>query len=190
MRRWLLYDGGVNFASIGAKALTGWGGNTLTWLGFRSLVGQRRENMEFRLQDSYNYSDKTSGRTWVPADTDKADPALRDATNPDPVLKEITRADRDAYAIDLDAKSVAEQQDLLKEFYDKYLVRKTKKGDKYDSSNNQLMMSWQPRYYFFGLTQGNQDKNPTPPQTVGWEDYINNGANGTFDPLVETAAAE
>ena len=190
MRRWLLYDGGVNFASIGAKALTGWGGNTLNWLGFKSLVGQRRENMEFRLQDSYNYSDKTSGRTWVPADTDKADPALRDATNPDPVLKEITRAVRDAYAIDLDAKSVAEQQDLLKEFYDKYLVRKTKKGDKYDSSNNQLMMSWQPRYYFFGLTQGNQDKNPTLPQTVGWEDYINNGANGTFDPLVETAAAE
>ncbi len=47
-------------------------------------------------------------------------------------------------------------------------------------------MTWQTRYYFFGLTQGNQDANPTLPQTAGWEDSKNGGANGTFDP----AAAE
>ncbi len=27
-------------------------------------------------------------------------------------------------------------------------------------------------------------------QTIGWEDYNNGGANGTFDPLAEGTAAE
>lgn len=188
MRRWLLYDGGTGFAAIGAKALTGWGGNTLTWLGFKSLIGTRRERLEFRLQDEYNYTDGTSGRQWpIKGST----PAEREADNPDPILKkEMTRAERDAYAVDLSENAIkkqplAEQLDNLKTFYDKYLVRKTKKGDGYDSNNTQLVMTWQPRYYFFGLTQGNQDANPTLPQTVGWEDSKNGGSNGTFDPLAE-----
>lgn len=188
MRRWLLYDGGANFASIGARTLTGWGGNTLTWLGFKSLVGQRRENMEFRLKDQYNYADGTSGRTWATGNNTSA--AERDATNPDPILKEMTRSERDAYAVDLSesaikAQPLAEQLETLKSFYDQYLVRKTKKGDGYDSNNTQLTMTWQPRYYFFGLTQGNQDANSTLPQTVGWEDSKNAGANGTFEPAAE-----
>ncbi len=186
MRRWLLYDGGVDFASIGATTLTGWGGNTLTWLGFKSLVGQRRERMEFRLRDDLNYTDGTSGMTWKPADEDKYDPALRDKTNPDPIIQKglLTRAERDAYAIDL-TKDVAEQQDKLKEFYETYLVRKMKKGDGYDSNNNALTMTWKPRYYFYGLTSNNQDSNPTLLQTVGWKDIMNGNANGTFDPLAE-----
>lgn len=188
MRRWLMYDGGANFAALGSRALTGWGGNTLNWLGFKSLVGQRREQMEFRLQDDYNYTDGTSGRTWA---IKGSTPAEREADNPDPVLKLMTRAERDAYAVDLsesakNTKPLAEQLENLKSFYDKYLVRKMKKGDSYDSNNSQLTMTWQPRYYFFGLTQGNQDANPTLPQTAGWEDSKNGGANGTFDP----AAAE
>ena len=102
----------------------------------------------------------------------------------------MTRAERDAYAVDLSENAkkkqpLAEQLAHLKEFYDKYLVRKTKKGDSYDSNNTQLVMTWQPRYYFFGLTQGNQDANPTLPQTVGWEDSKNGGSNGAFDPLAE-----
>lgn len=191
MRRWLLYDGGTGFAAIGGRALTGWGGNTLTWLGFKSPVGTRRENMEFRLKDQYNYTDGTSGREWK---VTGATPAERENANPDPVLKAnmggLTRAERDAYAVDLSESAIktqplAEQLDHLKEFYDKYLVRKTKKGDAYDSNNAQLTMTWKPRYYFFGLTQGNQDANPTLPQTVGWEDSKNAGANGTFDPAAE-----
>ncbi len=190
LRRWLLYDGGANFASIGAKPLTGWGGNTNTWLGFKSLVGQRRDRIEFRLQDQYNYTDGTSGRTWS---ITSAVAAERDANNPDPIIKLMARADRDAYAVDLSENAIkktalAEQLENLKGFYQTYLKRKTIKGDSYDSSNNQLTMTWQPHYYFYGLTQGNQDKNPTLPQNVGWEDYINNGANGTFDPAVDVVA--
>ena len=185
MRRWLLYDGGTDFASIGSKPLTGWGGNTLTWLGFKSLVGQRREKLEFRLIDKYNYPDGESGRTWATEGT----PETREATNPDLLVKEIGRAVRDEYAVDL-SESAIKQQPLdeqlahLKEFYSKYLIRKTVKGDNYDSNNMPLNISWKPRYYFLGLTQNNQTTNPTLPQTVGWEDAQNGGANGTFDPAL------
>ena len=186
MRRWLLFDGGANFESIGARKLTGWGGNTCTWLGVTPMNGQRRDNMEFRLQDEYNYTDGTSGRTWAPTSTD---PAERDASNPDPIIKRMTRAERDAYAVDLSETLVTspldDQLEKLTEFYDQYLVRKTVKGDGYDSNNTQLVIDFKPRYYILGLTQSAQANNPTMEQTVGWEDYSRGGAPGTFDPLAE-----
>lgn len=187
MRRWLLFDGGANFASIGAKQLTGWGGNTCTWLGVTPFNDQRRENMEFRLKDEYNYTDGTSGRTWT---VSSAVPAERDANNPDPIIKLMSRSERDAYAVDLSeskikAEPIEDQLNKLKEFYDKYLVRKTKKGDSYDSNNSQLYIKFEPRYYILGLTQSAQTNNPTLEQTVGWEDYNRGGAPGTFDPLAE-----
>ena len=185
MRRWLLFDGGANFASIGAKKLTGWGGNTCTWLGFTPLAGQRRENMEFRLVDQYNYTDGQSGRTW---NLTSAIPSEREKDNPDPLLTGanpvLTRSARDAYAIDL-RNDITVEQEKLKGFYQQYLVRKTKKGDSYDSANNQLTMTWNPRYYFYGLTESAQINNPTMEQTVGWDDYQHGGSAGTFDPLAE-----
>ena len=42
-----------------------------------------------------------------------------------------------------------------------------------------------PRYYFLGFAEGAQKANQTLPQTIGWADYNNGGANGTFDPLAE-----
>lgn len=195
MRRWLLFDGGKDFGKIGAVELTGWGGNTCTWLGVKPMNGQRRENMEFRLKDDYNYSDGTSGREWR---VNSSVPAERDKDNPDPIIggnsPKMSRADRDAYAVDLSEKSIKkisldEQLESLKEFYSTYLVRKTKKGDGYDSGNSQLYIEFEPRYYFLGLTQSAQINNPTMLQTVGWEDY-KQGGNGTFDPLVERVIAE
>ena len=191
MRRWLLFDGGANFASIGAKQLTGWGGNTCTWLGVQPFNDQRRENMEFRLKDEYNYTDGKSGRTW---EFTSAVPAEREAGNPDKIIggktPEMTREERDAYAVDLSEKNIKEQPLVdqlanLKEFYDKYLVRKTKKGDGYDSNNTQLYIKFEPRYYILGLTQSAQTNNPSLEQTIGWEDYTKGGAPGTFDPLAE-----
>lgn len=186
MRRWLLFDGGVNFASIGAKALTGWGGNTCTWLGVTPMEGKRNENMEFRLKDEYNYTDGQSGQKY--GSTYAIGTADHEKDNPDPLIGTanpiMTRDARDAYALDL-TKDITEGQEKLKEFYQNYLVRKTKKGDGYDSNNTQLMRTWKPRYYFYGLTQSAQINNATLLQTVGWEDYQNGGSNGTFDPLAE-----
>jgi len=169
--------------------LTGWGGNTCTWLGFKPFVGQRRDEFVFRLQDKYNYTDGTSGRTWPFNAGD--DTETKDKTNPDPILKSnmggLTRAERDAYAVDPNEAVVKESFDTqlenLKSFYDKYLVRKKIKGDPYDSSNTPLTMSWNPRYYIWGFTQNEQINNPELPQTVGWEDYYHSGSNGTYEPL-------
>ncbi|MDR0541302.1 MAG: RagB/SusD family nutrient uptake outer membrane protein [Dysgonamonadaceae bacterium] len=50
MRRWLLWDGGSNFSSVdGAPAswtLSGFGGNTCTYLGVEPFNGKRRDNFE------------------------------------------------------------------------------------------------------------------------------------------------
>ena len=191
MRRWLLFDGGTGLAATGGKALTGWGGNTCTYLGFKPFVGQRRDEFVFRLQNKYNYTDGTSGRTWPFTAGDNTE--KKDATNPDPVLKAsmggLTRAERDAYAVDLSEtivkKPLEEQLENLKSFYDQFLVRKKIKGDAYDSNNTPLTMTWNARYYFWGYTQQEQINNPELPQTVGWEDYNKGGANGTYDPLAE-----
>ena len=47
-------------------------------------------------------------------------------------------------------------------------------------------MNFLPRYYLFGFTEGSMNNNTALPQTIGWEDTNNGGANGTFDPLSDT----
>ena len=78
-------------------------------------------------------------------------------------------------------KQIAE----LAEWYKTYLVMKVQKGDAYDSNKNHLFMNFRPKYYFLGFTSGASNANKALPQTIGWGDYNNGGANGTFDPLAE-----
>lgn len=163
LRRWMLYDGGTGKVDNAPSTwtLTGWGGNTCTWLGFKQLNGQRRETMEFRVADAYGV-----GGTTV---------------NDDPLVNAgVERCD----AIDL-TEDLTEQQEVLKEWYSKYLVRKEKKGDARDSNQIDLYINFLPRYYFLGLGSAAQSNNSLLPQTIGWEDYNNGGADGTFDPLAE-----
>lgn len=173
-RRWLLFDGdgngggdlpGVEGAPAGWK-LTGWDGNTCKWMEFIPLNGQRRDNIEYRVRNEH--SNGLGGNSWAIG-----------GQNPDP-LKDVKRPD----ALDL-SKDIATAQDKLKEFYDTYLIRKKKKGDSYDSNKGELYMTFYPYYYFLGFVQNAQSANPTLKQTVGWGDYMNGGANGTFDPLAE-----
>lgn len=163
MRRWLLFDGGANFASIGAKALTGWGGNTCTWLGFKPFNGQRRENMEFRTADAYG----VGGTNY----------------ESDPLVKAGVVRPK---GVDL-RKKLAPQLEELKSWYQANLVRKDKKGDSRlaqgDNSKVDLYVKFLPKYYFLGFNSGTSTANPKLRQTVGWEDSNNGGAMGTFDPL-------
>lgn len=163
MRRWLLFDGGANFASIGAKALTGWGGNTCTWLGFKPFNGQRRENMEFRTADAYGIG----GTNY----------------ESDPLVKAGVVRPK---GVDL-RKDLAPQLEELKSWYQANLVRKDKKGDSRlaqgDNSKVDLYVKFLPKYYFLGFDSGTSTANPKLRQTVGWEDTNNGGAMGTFDPL-------
>lgn len=160
LRRWMLFDGGEGQAALNASwELTGWGGNTCTYLGFTALNGQRRENMEFRVADAYGIG----GTTY------DSDP-----------LYNVERCE----AVDL-REDLDEQLETLKSWYETYLVRKKKKGDAYTSDEAEEYISFLPRYYFLGLSQGAQNNNQDLPQTIGWEDYNNANAAGTFDPLAE-----
>jgi hypothetical protein len=103
MRRWLLWDGGANFSQVeGAPAswtLSGFGGNTCSFLGVEPFNGKRRDNIEFRANATA-------------AEADGQDPIL--ASRPAPLdLKN-----------DLNA-----QFTNLAAFYDSYLTRKVRRGD-------------------------------------------------------------
>jgi len=166
LRRWMLFDGGTGVSDIeGAPdswTLTGWGGNTCTYLGITPLNGQRRETIEYRTADAYGVGSTTASS--------------------DPLV--VAGVERCA-PVDLSSTTLTltEQLDTLKSWYDKYLVYKEKKGDSYDSNKVPLYMKYLAKYYFFGFTQGAMINNTMLPQTIGWEDYNNGNANGTFDPL-------
>ncbi len=168
LRRWMLFDGGTGKVS-GAPAswnLTGWGGNTCTYLGFAPLNGQRRENLEFRVKADYNNG--LGGTEWG-----------INREDPDP-LKDVERPE----AVDL-RNDLSDQFTELKSFYNQYLERNKKKGDAYDSNHSELYMKFLPKYYFLGFTQGAMSSNATLPQNIGWGDYNAGGSDGTFDPLAE-----
>lgn len=170
LRRWMLFDGGAERAEGAPDTWvpSGWNGNTCTYLGFKQLNGQRRDNLEFRVSSNHE-SKGLGGTSWE-----------INGVNPDP-LKDVTRPD----ALDLRQADISSQQNKLVEFYNTYLTRKMKKGDAYTTDHTPKYMNFLPRYYFLGFAEGAQKANQTLPQTIGWADYNNGGANGTFDPLAE-----
>jgi hypothetical protein len=173
MRRWMLFDGGT-MTEPQADAdtekqtipdswkVTGWGGNTCTWLGFTPWNGQRRERVEFRTADQFG----VGGTTF----------------DSDPLVKAgVARPD----GVNFSQADINTQLTTLKAWYNTNLVTSYKLGDSRDSQKNALYNAFRPKYYFLGLSQGAQSHNPGLPQTIGWADYNNGGANGTFDPLAE-----
>lgn len=163
MRRWLLFDGGADFSSISGCPddwkLTGWGGNTCTWLGFKPFNGQRRENMEFRVADAYGLGSTTYAS--------------------DPLVKAgVTRPS----GVDL-RQSLTSQIETLATWYKANLVRKVRKGDSYNSAHIPEYIDFRPNYYLLGFSQGVSAAGKQLKQTIGWEDYNQGGSMGTFDPL-------
>ena len=183
MRRWMLFDGGTGTVA-GAPAtwtLTGWGGNTCTWLGVKPFNGQHRDNMEFMVK---NVTEKGAD-TWT------------DWNNmPDPIAKTLisdgTVTDwnsfktwRSEYAVDLNntkADELDAQLEHLQEFYNQYLTRKLKTGD-LNGSNTIDYIKFSPRYYLLGIPSGALSNNTTMLQTYGWEDT--QGHSEFCDPLAE-----
>jgi hypothetical protein len=82
-------------------------------------------------------------------------------------------------------QELAPQLESLKAWYQENLVVKVRKGDGRDSQHNDLYMNFRPKYYFLGLSSGAQNSNKGLAQTIGWEDYNNGNAAGTFDPFAE-----
>ena len=163
MRRWMLFDGGAVKVPGAPESwtLTGWGGNTCTWLGFKQFNGQRRERMEFRVADKWG----TGSTTY------ESDPLL------------VNNVERCA-PIDL-RKPIAEQQEVLKGWYNDNLKRKDNKGDGRNADHiTDLTIDYRAKYYFLGFSLGAMNRNDSRlQQTIGWTD--NRSGNGTFDPLAE-----
>ena len=173
MRRWLLWDGGENQSTLKASwALTGFGGNTLTYLYGAAAADykvKRCQGIEVRLSHAQT-ADQTDGKdkeTW-PA-IFAARPTALDI-NKDDVVTTIT------------AGGVAgtTPMDILKAFYTTYLTRKTTRVD----GDETYKPEWKPEYYFIGFSTSASKANLSLPNNIGWTDY-NTGAMGTFDPLAE-----
>lgn len=65
LRRWMLFDGGAERAEGAPDTWvpSGWNGNTCTYLGFKQLNGQRRDNLEFRVSSTHE-SKGLGGTSW------------------------------------------------------------------------------------------------------------------------------
>lgn len=196
MRRWMLFDGGA-VSVPGAPSswtLTGWGGNTCTWLGVKQFNGQRRERIEFRTADQYGI-----GTTqW------NSDPLLKNAlqtaaeayhaAHPEVSVNEAKNLSEVFYAaaatvrpegVDL-RNELGPQLETLKAWYQANLVTSIKRGDDYNSQHALMHINFRPKYYFLGFSQGASSANKGLPQTIGWEDY-NTGGMGTYDPFEPTS---
>ncbi|MGV8136749.1 MAG: RagB/SusD family nutrient uptake outer membrane protein [Mangrovibacterium sp.] len=163
MRRWMLWDGGEGQSTLNSTwALTGFDGNTCTYLGVQPLNGKRRTGIELRVADNYGYAAKANDK----------DP-LKAAS--------VTRPAALNLMTDVTTIGGTNAIDKLADFYRNSLKRKTTRLD----GDPTYTISFQPKYYIIGFKTNMQHNNTQLKQTIGWEDYMNGGAPGTFDPLAE-----
>ena len=160
-RRWMLFDGGTETfdGEPTSWKLTGFGGNTCTYLGVTPLNGQRRHEIVIytrSLGDQKN----------------DADPVLEKRP------KALSLTEGLTYDDDAEEYGSNEAMDLA-DFYAAYLKRKDVNVDTNDDTKG---IKFLPQYYFIGFKQSAMQTNPTLLQTVGWHDY-SHGKPGEFDPL-------
>ena len=157
MHRWMLFDGGQGQGSIKPSwALTGFGGNTCSYLGVKPLNGTKRHQIVLYCT-SVGATDPTTGLRPEALSLDE------DMTYNNGVYND-------------------EKVQKLAEFYQTYLARK---DANLDGNDDALTIQYRPTYYFLGLRQNAMQTNPTLHQTVGWHDLGRN-ADGLFDPLSDT----
>lgn len=163
MRRWMLFDGGVGQSTLKSSwALSGFGGNTCTYLGVSPLNGTKRHQIIL-------YATVTATK-----DND-SDPLL--LLRPEALTLDEDMSYDESTGTYADSKVRA-----LAEFYDNNLNRK---DANLDGNDDALTINFRPQYYFLGLKENAMQMNVTLHQTVGWHDLSRN-ADGLFDPLSDT----
>jgi len=159
MRRWMLWDGGAGQSTLNSSwALTGFNGNTCTYLNLEPLNGKRRTGIEVRVSNAV-----TGGGI-----------ALQEPGKDPIIANSIVRPA--AWDLNKDFTTLGNALEL---FYRYNLTRKTRSVD-----TSGKVISFRPEYYFIGLVPGAQKNNVTLLQTIGWTD-AQIGGLGTFDPLAE-----
>ncbi len=174
MRRWMLWDGGVGQESINPSwKVTGFSGNTCTYLGVAPLNGQRRTGIEVCVADKLGQAAENDGSDPIAAQGISRPAAINLMT--DATLSKVVADDQDPSEVP--NKAI----DNLADFYREFLHRKTTRVD----GDLSYTISFKPQYYFIGFKTNMQANNVTLKQTIGWPDSRNGGANGTYDPLAE-----
>lgn len=170
-RRWMLFDGGAEIPA-GAPAtwnVSGWGGNTCTWLGIAPLNGKRRENYEFH----------------ITYDAGMGAGIGEDLTNGDPLTIVAGIARPAAIDFRQEGEALTAQFDALKAWYGQYLACKIYSGDAYNEETGiDYAITWRPHYYFVGFRK--PESLEKFEQTIGWDKT--DGSWGTFDPLAANTA--
>lgn len=163
MRRWLLFDGGVGHEALGSNfRLSGWGGNTCTYLGLTPTIGRAK----------HHYIEIYVKEHTADAEDFKSDP-LQKLINRNSVYAGLNLQDRE--------KANNQGQDELKTFYETYFERKDRDAEGNEEAET---VRWLPEFYIFGLCNSAMVNNPTLYQNIGWTD-ISHGGNGIYDPLEE-----
>ena len=162
MHRWMLFDGGVGQESLKSSwAVSGFGGNTCTWLGVTPLNSQKRHSIVLYC---------TTAQATDPAFASR--PAALTLDEPMNVYDAATATNVYSNA----------RVEALANWYDANLERKDVNADGNDDA---LTIKYLPKYYFLGLKRNAMENNVTLHQTVGWHDLGRN-ADGQFDPLSDT----
>lgn len=197
MRRWMLFDGGQGTVD-GAPAswkLSGEITNTCEWLGVKPFNGQRRENMEFHTKYIGGTTYDSDGLATPIYEQLVESKMSETGASRENIEKQYgaefkAQAFKEAMAkrpdgVDFRKADIVSQLQTLAEWYSKNLTWKEKRGDGYDSNHNLLYINFRPNYYFLGIPMNAATTDKQLQQTLGWGDYNNGGANGTFDPLAE-----
>lgn len=167
MRRWMLWDGGVGQEALKATwKLTGYSGNTCSYLGVEPLNGKRRTGIEVQVSaSSVGQAEEKEGKDPILAKGIARPTALN-------LMRDVTVAN--------DGTATDGPIDRLAAFYRSYLNRKTTRVD----GDLQFTILFRPNYYLLGFRTNMQKNNVKLEQTIGWVDFMKN-IPGEFDPLAE-----
>ena len=175
--RWMLFDGGAGQTEIenapSTWTLTGFGGNTCTYLGVTPLNDISLHRLEMHIDPAVYMGSRAPESDPFDKGVLKKPTALTLAedftTSVKPETQELEYADANVKA--------------LAEFYLNYLVRKdivtqTKMNlEETDYAKPQ----WDKKCYLMGLQSADESNNPNVAQTIGWSSTF--GGAGHFDPL-------
>lgn len=182
VRRWMLFDGGVGQETICPNwKLTGFDGNTCTYLGVTPLNGVKRHRIEIFAKDFV--AKKANNVIDANNTVTTAYDALYDQRPAALQLNETITGTIDEAGTGTYGTGAGTKADLrvkgLAEFYNAHFQRKNISQDGNDET---IVPTYKPFAYFLGFKQNAQQNNISLVQNMGWNDYWT-GATGAYDPL-------
>lgn len=184
-RRWMLFDGGEGQETLNPSwKLTGFGGNTCTYLGVTPLNGMQRHKLEVYVKDflADKKNNTIDGTNTVTKVYDQYYNVRPSALRLDESII-MTGDETGNYSYGTGSNSTADKRvQGLAQFYTEHFQRKNISTDGNDES---IVPTFKPAVYLLGFKQNAQQNNVSLVQNIGWMDYWT-GAIGQYDPLSDS----